>query len=59
MFKLRFDNAFVHELPGDQEAGARLRQVEGALYSRVDPTPVAAPRLLAHSAEMAEKATIR
>src|SRR5690242_17613849 len=53
MFKLRFDNAFVHELPGDQEAGARLRQVEGALYSRVDPTPVAAPRLLAHSAEMA------
>ncbi len=53
MLKLRFDNAFVRELPGDPESGPRLRQVEGALYSRVDPTPVAAPRLLAHSAEMA------
>ena len=53
MFDLRFDNAFVRELPGDPERGARLRQVDGALYSRVDPTPVAAPRLLAHSAEMA------
>jgi len=53
VFDLRFDNAFVRELPGDPERGARLRQVDGALYSRVDPTPVAAPRLLAHSAEMA------
>ena len=53
MFKLHFDNAFVRELPGDPEQGARLRQVEGALYSLVDPAPVAAPRLLAHSAEMA------
>ncbi|MBQ4853995.1 YdiU family protein [Rhodanobacter sp. B2A1Ga4] len=53
MFDLRFDNAFVRELPGDAEQGARRRQVDGALYSRVDPTPVAAPRLLAHSAEMA------
>ncbi len=53
MFKLHFDNAFVRDLPGDPEQGARLRQVEGALYSRIDPTPVAEPRLLAHSAEMA------
>jgi uncharacterized protein YdiU (UPF0061 family) len=53
MHRLRFDNAFVRELPGDPEAGPRLRQVEGALYSRVEPTPVAAPRLLAHSPEMA------
>ena len=50
---LQFDNAFVRDLPGDTEQGARLRQVEAALYSRVDPTPVATPRLLAHSAEMA------
>lgn len=49
----RFDNAFVRELPGDPEPGPRLRQVEGAAYSRVDPTPVAAPRLIAYSAEMA------
>ncbi|QRP62528.1 YdiU family protein [Rhodanobacter sp. FDAARGOS 1247] len=53
MFQLRFDNAFVRDLPGDPQQGAGLRQVEGALYSRIDPTPVAAPRLLAHSAEMA------
>lgn len=53
MLSLRFDNAFVRDLPGDPERGARLRQVEGALYSRIDPTPVAAPRLLAYSAEMA------
>ncbi|GAB2544013.1 protein adenylyltransferase SelO [Rhodanobacter koreensis] len=53
MFKLHFDNAFVRELPGDPEQGPHLRQVEGALYSTVTPTPVAAPRLLAHSAEMA------
>ncbi len=53
MFNLHFDNAFVRDLPGDPEQGARLRQVEGALHSHVDPTPVAAPRVLAHSAEMA------
>jgi uncharacterized protein YdiU (UPF0061 family) len=50
---LRFDNAFVRDLPGDPEQGARVRQVDGALYSRVDPTPVAEPRLLAYSAEVA------
>jgi protein adenylyltransferase len=49
----RFDNAFVRDLPGDPESGPRLRQVHGALWSRVDPTPVLAPRLLAHSAEIA------
>ncbi|WP_426699979.1 protein adenylyltransferase SelO [Rhodanobacter sp. Col0626] len=53
MFKPRFDNMFVRDLPGDPERGARLRQVEGSLYSHVDPTPVAAPHLLAYSAEMA------
>ncbi len=53
MLSLQFDNAFVRDLPGDPEQGARLRQVVGGLYSRVDPTPVAAPRLLAYSAEMA------
>ncbi|HWX67746.1 MAG TPA: YdiU family protein [Rhodanobacter sp.] len=53
MFTLQFDNAFVRELPGDPEQGARLRQVEGALYSCVGPTPVTTPRLLAYSAEMA------
>jgi len=53
MLPLHFDNAFVRDLPGDPERGSRPRQVEGALYSRVEPTPVAAPRLLAHSPETA------
>ncbi|HEU0277441.1 MAG TPA: YdiU family protein, partial [Rhodanobacteraceae bacterium] len=54
MTALHFDNLFIRELPGDPESGPRLRQVEGALYSPVQPTPVAAPVLLAHSAEMAQ-----
>jgi uncharacterized protein YdiU (UPF0061 family) len=55
MPELQFDNVFVRELPGDPEHGPRLRQVEGALHSSVQPTPVAAPHLLAHSAEMAAR----
>ena len=50
---LTFDNAFVRELPGDRSESAHPRQVHGALYSRVDPAPVAAPRLLAYSPEVA------
>jgi uncharacterized protein YdiU (UPF0061 family) len=50
---LRFDNRFVSELPGDPEESPRLRQVRGALWSRVLPTPVAAPRVLAWSPECA------
>ncbi len=49
----RFDNAFARELPADPEVGPRVRQVAAALYSRVAPTPVAAPALLAHSRELA------
>ncbi len=52
---LHFDNAFRRELPGDPETGPRVRQVEGALWSEVMPTPVAAPRLLAHAREMAAR----
>lgn len=53
--RLHFDNAFVRELPGDPETGPRVRQVAGAAWSRVAPTPVAAPTLLAHSRELAEE----
>ena len=49
---MRFDNAFVRELPGDPETGARARQVEGALWSAVAPTSVAAPRLIAAADEL-------
>ncbi len=50
-----FDNAFLRALPGDPEPRNFVRQVEGALWTAVAPTPVAAPRLLAHSAEMARE----
>ena len=50
---LRFDNVFTRELPADPEAGSWPREVRGALYSRVSPTPVIAPRLVAHSPEVA------
>src|SRR5690606_7924932 len=51
--QLDFDNAFVRDLPGDPEQSQRRRQVNGALYSLVQPTSVRAPRLIAHSPEMA------
>jgi uncharacterized protein YdiU (UPF0061 family) len=53
MHSLHFDNSFVRELPADPETGPRRRQVHRALYSRVDPTPVAEPRLIAWSPEVA------
>ena len=55
MTDLHFDNALVRELPADPLTGNGPRQVEAALYSRVDPTPVTAPTLLAHSPEMAAR----
>ena len=51
---LTFDNRFLAELPGDPDSGPRRREVRGAVWSRVAPTPVAAPRTLAVSREMAE-----
>ncbi len=50
--ELSFDNRFTAALPADPDAGNSRRQVMGACYSRVDPTPVPAPHLLAHSTEM-------
>ncbi len=51
---LRFDNRFVRELPGDPDTRNFPRQVHGALWTPVAPTPVAAPRLLAWSRDMAQ-----
>jgi uncharacterized protein YdiU (UPF0061 family) len=51
---LRFDNTFVAELPADPSQAAGVRQVRGACFSRVRPTPVRAPELLGLSAEVAE-----
>ena len=49
----RFFSRTVAELPGDPETGSGTRQVLGACFSRVQPTPTAAPRLVAHSADVA------
>ena len=54
---LTFDNRFLNELPGEPAVGNsphnHSRQVQGAFWSRVDPTPVAAPRLIAQPPEVA------
>jgi len=50
---LPFDNRFTRDLPADPSAERRRRQVEGAAYSRVAPTPTAAPRTVAWSPEVA------
>ena len=51
---LHFDNRFIRELPGESESDNTPRQVLGALWSPVAPTPVSDPTLLAHSRETAE-----
>ncbi len=50
---LRFDNRFTAQLQADPDLANRRRQVLGAHFSRVRPTPVASPRLLAWSPEVA------
>lgn len=52
---LRFDNRFSTELPGEDPAVNRPRQVEGLLWSAVSPTPVAAPSVLAASSVLASQ----
>ncbi len=48
-----FDNRFARELPGDPDTSAVRRQVLHACWSAAPPTPVSAPRVLAHSSEVA------
>jgi len=50
---LNFDNRFVRELPADHDCSNSVRQVQRACYTRVQPTPVAAPQLVACAAEVA------
>ena len=49
-----FENTFVRDLPADPVLVNVPRQVSNACYTRVEPTPVAAPRLLAWSDAMGE-----
>jgi serine/tyrosine/threonine adenylyltransferase len=49
----QFASRFLDSTPGDPLSDRRPRQVHGALWSKVSPTPVPAPRLVAHSREVA------
>ena len=51
---LKFDNAFSRQLPADPDCSNGVRQVRRACYSRVQPTAVAAPQLVAYAADVAE-----
>jgi uncharacterized protein YdiU (UPF0061 family) len=50
---LEFDDSFTRSLPADPEGRNFIRQVAAAAYSRVAPTTVSAPRLLAWSDDCA------
>jgi serine/tyrosine/threonine adenylyltransferase len=51
---LGFENRFVDLLPGDKESKNFCRQVFDACYSKVKPTPVADPKVVAYSQEVVE-----
>jgi uncharacterized protein YdiU (UPF0061 family) len=51
--QLLFDNRFVRELPADPISDNYRRQVAGACYSFVKPTPVRAPQLVCAATEVA------
>lgn len=51
---LKFTNRFSRELPADPNTANSRRQVTEACYSRVLPTTVANPQLVAYSREVAE-----
>ena len=51
---IAFESQFVDRLPGDVDTRNFCRQVQGACYSFVAPTPVVDPTVLAYSAEVAE-----
>lgn len=51
---LEFVERFTARIPGDNDASAIPRQIHGAGWSPVTPSPVSAPRTLAVSPEVAE-----
>ena len=51
---IAFDNSFVRELAADSNTGNFPRQVRGAHFTRVEPTPTRAPTLLAWADEVGE-----
>ncbi|MDX2053704.1 MAG: YdiU family protein [Polyangiaceae bacterium] len=55
LLALRFDNCLVNRLPADPNPQNTRRAVYGACYSRVEPTSVRAPSLVAYSKDMARR----
>ena len=51
---LTFDNQFTRALPADPNPENVRKQVQAALYSRVTPTPVTAPYLVAYAPDVAD-----
>ncbi len=51
---MMFKNRFIDHLPGDRETTNARRQVKGACFSKVTPTKVIAPTLVAWSSEVAD-----
>ncbi len=54
LFDLPITSLFTSELPEDPAGGQGRREVRGALFSKVAPTAVKAPKLVAGSRECAE-----
>ena len=50
-----FYRHLLDSLPGDEDTSPRAREVLGACWSRVQPTPVAAPTMLHWSPQLAEE----
>lgn len=51
--ELTFNNSFTRDLPADPSVTNQRRQVYEACYSRVNPTPVSSPKLIAWSEDLA------
>lgn len=54
----KYKNEFTATFPGDHSANKTGRQTPGMLYCETIPTPVASPKLLAWSQELAEELAI-
>ncbi len=51
--RLAYTDSFIRDLPADPRSDNRIRQVEGACFSRVEPTRVPAPEILVVVPEVA------
>jgi uncharacterized protein YdiU (UPF0061 family) len=54
-----YKNEFVNTFPGDLSGNLTPRPTPGVLYSRVKPTPVSNPTVLAWSDELAQELGIQ